>query len=89
MKGKHSLLIVVLSRKQPDHPDLPPAEPVWAGGALPAGHGQTLEVPGHGPGGLPQRQPLPQRCPRCRCHTGHVLLHAGTHGETGRVARVC
>lgn len=47
-------LIVFLFRKQPDHPDLPPAEPVWSGGALPAGHGQTLEIPGHGPRGLPQ-----------------------------------
>lgn len=66
-EGKCSFLIAcakltltfLLFRKQSDHPDRPPAEPVRPGGALPAGHGQTLEVPGHGAGGLSQRQPLP------------------------------
>lgn len=41
-------------RKQPDQPHLSPAEPVWPDRALPVGHGETLEVPSHGPGGLPQ-----------------------------------
>lgn len=73
-KVKHPPLSSSL-RKQPDHPDLPPAQPVRPGGALSAGPGQTLEVPGHGAGGLPQRQPVPQRCARRRRHAGHVLLH--------------
>lgn len=43
-----------IPREQPDHPDPPPAEPVWPGGPLPAGYGQTVEVSGAGAGGLPQ-----------------------------------
>ena len=70
-----------LSREQPDHLDLPPAQPVRAGGAVPAGRGEAVEVPGHGAGGLPQPQPLPQRGARRRRHAGHVLLHAGARGK--------
>lgn len=70
-----------LLREQPGHTDFPPAEQVRPGGALPARYGETLEVSGHGSGGLPQRQPLPQCCPCCRCHTGYVLLPAGAHGK--------
>lgn len=46
-------------RKQPGDADLSPPEPVWSAGAVSAGHGEAVALPGHGAGGLPQPQPLP------------------------------
>lgn len=57
-KNFSQIVKTFMFREQPDHPDLPPAQPVWLGGALPAGYGQSVEIPGLGSGGLSQRQPL-------------------------------